>query len=135
VRAAASHSCISLIEWFGDQIPLEPLLALLHDEYPAIREDVLDALGKAPHRAPVEPVIAALTDPVPYVRCAAIETLGLMDQRIPASVYPVLREMSSSDDSANVRQRATRTLMLLHGMQPPPLKLPIFDPTLEDLGE
>jgi HEAT repeat protein len=135
VRAAASHSCISLVEWFGDQIPLEPLLELVHDEYSAVREDVLDALGKVPHRAPVEPVIAALTDPVHYVRCAAIETLGLMDKRVPASIYPVLREMSSSDVSANVRQRATRTLILLHGMQPPPLRLPIFDPTLEELGE
>jgi HEAT repeat protein len=135
VRAAASHSCISLVEWFGDQIPLEPLLEVLHDEYPAVREGVLDALGNAPHRAPVEEVVAALTDPVHYVRCAALETLGFMDKRVPASVYPVLREISSSDDAPNVRQRATRTLILLHGMQPPPLRLPIFDPTLEELGE
>ncbi len=41
VRAAASHACMSLVEWFPDQIPLELLLQALHDEYPAVREDVL----------------------------------------------------------------------------------------------
>ncbi len=135
VRAAASHGCISLVEWFGDQIPLEPLLQALHDEYAAVREDVLDALGKAPLRAPVEPVLAALTDPVPYVRCAAVETLGIMGKRVPASVYPVLQEMSGSDVSAHVRQRAMRTLLLLHGMRPAPLRMPTIDLTLEELGE
>ena len=129
VRAAASHACMSLVEWFPDQIPLELLLAALHDEYAAVREDVLDALGKIPLRIPVEPVIAALSDPVPYVRCAAVETLGLMGERVPSSIYSTLREMSGSDDSAHVRQRATRTLLLLHGLQPPPLTLPIIDIT------
>jgi HEAT repeat protein len=53
VRAAASHGCISLVEWFGDVIPLEPLLQALGDEYAAVREDVLDAFGKIPLRVPV----------------------------------------------------------------------------------
>lgn len=135
VRAAASHGCISLVEWFGDQIPLEPIVATLNDDYPAVREDVLDALGKATLRAPVEPVVAALTDAIPYVRCAAVETLGLMDERVPASIYPILQEMSGSDPSPHVRQRATRTLLLLHGMTPGPLRLPTIDLTLEELGE
>ncbi len=129
VRASASHACMSLAEWFPDQIPLEPLLEALHDEYAAVREDVLDALGKIPLRIPVEPMIAALTDPVPYVRCAAVETLGLMGERVPSLIYPTLREMSGSDESAHVRQRATRTLLLLHGLEPPPLTLPIIDIT------
>ena len=127
VRAAASHACMSLVEWFPDQIPLELLLHALHDEYAAVREDVLDAFGKIPLRIPVEPVIAALSDPVSYVRCAAVETLGLMGERVPSSIYPTLREMSGSDDSAHVRERATRTLLLLHGLQLPPLTLPIID--------
>src|SRR5260370_20352743 len=127
VRAAASHACMSLVEWFPDQIPLELLLQSLHDESAAVREDVLDAFGKIPLRIPVEPVIAALTDPVHYVRCAAVETLGLMGERVPLSVYPVLQEMSGSDVSAHVRQRAVRTLLLLHGMTPGPLTLPIID--------
>jgi len=135
VRAAASHACMSLVEWFPDQIPLELLLQSLHDEYAAVREDVLDAFGKIPLRIPVEPVIAALTDPVHYVRCAAVETLGLMGERVPLSVYPVLQEMSGSDVSAHVRQRAMRTLLLLHGLTPAPLTLPIIDFTLEELGE
>jgi len=80
-------------------------------------------------------VIAALTDSVSYVRCAAVETLGLMGERVPSSIYPTLREMSGSDDSAHVRQRATRTLLLLHGLTPAPLTLTIIDSTLEDLGE
>ncbi len=129
VRAAASHACMSLVEWFPDQIPLELLLQALHDEYAAVREDVLDAFGKIPLRIPVEPVIAALTDPVSYVRCAAVETLGLMGERVPLSVYPVLQKMAGFDDSAHVRQRATRTLLLLHGMTPAPLTLPIIDIT------
>jgi HEAT repeat protein len=135
VRAAASHACIPLVEWFPDQIPLELLLQALHDEYAAVREDALDALGKIPLRIPVEPVIAALTDPVSSVRCAAIETLGPMAERVPSSIYSTLREMSGSDDSAHVRQRATRTLLLLHGLTPGPLTLPTFDLTLEELGE
>jgi len=48
VRAAASYGCISLLERFGDQIPLEPLLQALSDEYPPVRENILDALGKRP---------------------------------------------------------------------------------------
>ncbi len=135
VRAAASHACMSLVEWFPDQIPLEPLLHVLHDGYAAVREDVLDAFGKTPLRVPVEPVITALTDPVSYVRCAAVETLGLMSEGVPLSIYPILREMSESDDSAHVRQRATRTLLLLHGMQLAPLRMPIIDITLEELEE
>jgi HEAT repeat protein len=127
VRAAASHVCMSLVEWFPDQIPLELLLQSLHDEYAAVREDVLDAFGKIPLRVPVEPVIAALSDSVSYVRCAAVETLGLMGERVPLSVYPVLQKMSGSDDSAHVRQRATRTVLLLHGLTPAPLTLPIID--------
>ena len=134
VRAAASHGCMSLVEWFGD-LPLEPLLSALHDEHPPVREDILDAFGKIPLRIPVEPVIAALSDPVHYVRCAAVETLGLMGERVPSSIYPILQEMSGSDTSAHVRQRATRTLLLLHGMQPAPLRFLTFDPTLEDLEE
>jgi len=134
VRAAASHACMSLVEWFPNQIPLELLLQAVHDEYPAVREDVLDAFGKIPLRIPVEPVIAALTDPVSYVRCAAVETLGLMGERVPLSVYPVLQKMSGSDDSAHVRQRATRTLLLLDGLTPAPLTLPIIDLTLVELG-
>ena len=129
VRAAASHACMSLVEWFPDQIPLDLLLQSLHDEYAAVREDVLDAFGKIPLRIPVEPVIAALTDPISYVRCAAVETLGLMGERVPLSVYPVLQKMAGFDDSAHVRQRATRTLLLLHGMTPAPLTLPIIDIT------
>ncbi len=88
---------------------------------------MLDAFGKIPLHIPVEPVIAALTDPVHYVRCVAVETLGLMGERVPLSVYPVLQEMSGSDVSAHVRQRAVRTLLLLHGMTPAPLTLPIID--------
>src|SRR5436305_12253363 len=97
-----------VIRWFGDQIPLEPLFQALSDEYPAVRENILDALGKVPLRIPVEPVAAALTDSTYYVRCAALETLGLMGERVPTSLYPPLQEMSGSDPSPQVRLRATR---------------------------
>ncbi|TMC15905.1 MAG: HEAT repeat domain-containing protein [Chloroflexi bacterium] len=135
VRAVASHACISLVEWFED-LPLEPLLEALGDEYPSVREDILDAFGKVPLRIPAEPVIAALSDPVNYVRCAAIETLGVMGERVPSSVYPVLQEMAGTDTSAHVRQRATRTLLVLHGIDVAPLRLPVIEiTTLEDLEE
>jgi len=135
VRAAASYGCISLVEWFGDQIPLEPLLQALNDEYPVVRENILDAFGKVPLHIPVEPVAAALTDSTYYVRCAALETLSLMGERVPSSLSPLLQEMSGSDPSSQVRLRATRALLLLHGMTPGPLKIPIIDLTLEELGE
>ena len=135
VRAAASHGCISLVEWFGDQLPLEPLVQALNDDNPTVREDLLDTLGKAALRAPVEPVIAALTDPIFYVRCAAVETLGLMGERVPSSVYSMLQEMSGSDISPHVRQRATRTLLLLHGMTSAPLKPLTIDLMLEELED
>jgi HEAT repeat protein len=127
VRAAASFGCISLLERFGDQIPLEPLLQALLDEYAAVRENILDALGKVPLRAPVEPVAQALNDATYYVRCAAAETLGLMGKRVPSSLYPLLEELSRSDPSPQVRIRAARSLLLVHGMQPPPLELPIVE--------
>ena len=50
-----------------------------------------------------------------------------MGEHVPPSVYPVLQEMSGSDVSAHVRQRATRTLLMLHGVQVAPLTLPIID--------
>jgi len=135
VRAAASYGCISLLEMFGDQIPLEPLLEALKDEYPPVRENMLDAFGKIPLRIPVEPVAAALTDSTYYVRCAALETLSLMGERVPSSLYPLLQAMSGADPTSQVRLRATRALLLLHGMQPGPLKIPTIDLTLEELGE
>lgn len=135
VRTAASYGCISLAEHFGDQIPVEPLLSALHDEYPPVRENILDALGKIPLCIPVEPVVAALTDPTYYVRCAALEMLGLMGERVPSTLYSHLQEMSGSDPVPQVRLRATRALLLLHGMTPAPLKTPIIDLTLEELGE
>jgi HEAT repeat protein len=36
VRTAASYGCISLMEWFSDQLPVKPLLSALHDEYPPV---------------------------------------------------------------------------------------------------
>lgn len=135
VRTAASYGCIRLAELFGDQIPLEPLLQALNDEYPPVRENILDALGKVPLRIPVEPVASALTDSMFYVRCAALETLGLMGECVPSSLYPVLQELSGSDPAAQVRLRATRALLLLHGMQPAPLRIPIIDLTLDELEE
>ncbi len=135
VRAAASYGCISLLERFGDQVPLEPLLQALSDEYPPVRENLLDALSKVPLRIPVEPVAVALTDATFYVRCAALETLALMGERVPSSLYDSLQEMSGLDPSPQVRLRATRALLLLHGMRPAPLRMPIIDFTGEELGE
>jgi HEAT repeat protein len=135
VRAAASFGCIRFLEWFGDQIPLDPLLQALFDEYPPVRENILDALGKVPLRIPVEPVAAALTDSTYYVRCAALETLSLMGERVPSSLYPLLQELSGADPTSQVRLRATRALLSLHGMRPAPLKIPIIDLTREELGE
>ncbi|BCL79174.1 hypothetical protein ccbrp13_16390 [Ktedonobacteria bacterium brp13] len=135
VRTAASYGCISLVELFGDQIPLEPLLEALRDEYPPVRENILGALGKIPLRIPVEPVAAALTDSTYYVRCAALETLSVMGERVPSSLYPILQEMSGSDPSPQMRQRAIRALLAVHGMTLGPLRLPIIDFTLEELGE
>lgn len=134
-RDAAAHGCIQLVEWFGDKIPLEPLVQALGDDYPSVRENILDALGKAPTRAPIELITVALTDSVHYVRCAAVETLGIMGERIPPSVYPVLQAMSGADSSPHVRQRATRTLLMLHGLTPGPLRPITIDLTLEELGE
>src|SRR5690348_2682593 len=70
-----------------------------------------------------------------FQRCAALETLGLLGERVSSSLYPLLQEMSGSDPSPQVRLRATRALLLLHGMQPAPLRIPIIDLTLEKLGE
>jgi HEAT repeat protein len=100
-----------------------------------VRENILDALGKVPLRIPVEPVAAALTDATYYVRCAALETLGLMFERVPSSLFPLLRELSGSDPAPQVRLRATRALLLLHGMHPAPLKIPMIDLTLEGIDE
>jgi HEAT repeat protein len=100
-----------------------------------VRENILDALSLVPLRIPVEPIAAALTDSTYYVRCAALETLGLMGERVPSSLYPPLQEMSGSDPSPQVRLRATRALLMLRGMRPAPLRMPIIDLTLEELGE
>ena len=135
VRAAASYGCISLLERFGDQVPLEPLLQALSDEYPPVRENILDTLGKIPLHIPVEPVATALTDSTFYVRCAALETLALMGERVPSSLYLTLQELSGLDPSPQVRLRATRALLLLHGMMPGSLSVPIIDFTREKLEE
>ena len=111
VRAVASHMCMFLVEWLGEQIPLEPLVQALGDEYPPVREDLLDALGKAPSRAPVEAIVAALADSNYCVRCAAVETLGFMSPRVPLAVFPIVAAMSTSDPDSRVRERAASTLL------------------------
>lgn len=111
VRAVASHACMFLVEWHGELFPLEPLVQALGDESPPVREDLLDALGKAPSRAPVEPVVAALADSNYCVRCAAVETLGFMSPRVPLSVFPIVAAMSTSDPDSRVRERAASTLL------------------------
>lgn len=111
VRAVASHTCISLVGWLGEQFPLEPLVQALNDESDQVRENLLDALGKAPLRAPVEPVVAALTDSCTYVRCAAVETLGLIGQRVPPAIRAIVQAVSESDPDSRVRQRASATLL------------------------
>jgi HEAT repeat protein len=82
-----------------------------------------------PLSIPVEPVVAALSDDTFYVRCAALETLGVMGGRVPSSVYPTLQTMSNTDPSAQVRLRATRTLLVLHGVEVGPLHLPVVEIT------
>lgn len=111
VRAVASHACMFLVEWQRELFPLDPLVQALGDEWAPVREDLLDALGKAPERAPVEPVVAALADSNYCVRCAAVETLGLIGRRVPPSVPPIVRAMSQSDPDSRVRERATATLL------------------------
>lgn len=135
VRDAAAHGCIQLVERFGDQVPLEPLLQVLHDDFPSVRENVIDALGKAPTRAPLEPIIAALADPLYYVRCAAAESLSMMGTRVPVDLYPTLQAMSGTDPVAQVRIRATRALLILHGVEQGPPKIPTIDLALDDFEE
>ena len=75
---------------FGDQIPLESLLQDLSDDYPAVRENLLDAFVKASRCASVEPIATALNDLFACVRCAAEEAPGMMSERALPSVSPVL---------------------------------------------
>ena len=135
VRDAAAHGCIQLVERFGDQVPLQPLLQVLQDDFPSVRENIIDTLGKAPARAPLEPIIAALADPLYYVRCAAAETLSLLGERVPEALYPTLQAMSGGDPAPQVRLRATRALLILHGVEPGPLKIPIIDLTLDEFDD
>lgn len=58
-----------------------------------------------------------------------------MGERVPTSLYPLLQAMSGTDPAAQVRLRATRALLLLHGLDPGPLKMPIIDLTSEGLQE
>jgi HEAT repeat protein len=111
VRAVASHACMFFVEWHGESFPLKPLVQALDDKSPQVREDLLDALGKAPERAPVEPVVVALSDSCLYVRCAAVETLGLMSPRVPLLAYPMVRAMAEVDPDSRVRERAKETLL------------------------
>ncbi|GHO64620.1 hypothetical protein KSC_035120 [Ktedonobacter sp. SOSP1-52] len=60
---------ISLAQWFEDKLPLGSLLEALNDEYPPMRESILDTLSQTPSRVPVEPIVARLTDTTFYVQC------------------------------------------------------------------
>lgn len=95
----------------------------------------VDALANDPARAPLEPIIAGLNDPVPDVRCAALETLGNMGDRASEELYPVLQAMSGADPSPQVRQRATRALLILKGFSVGPIQPITFVPTQEELGK
>src|SRR5262245_854911 len=46
----------------GEGAPIEPLLAALRDEYPAVRAAAARTLGKQGNRTPVEPLVATLQD-------------------------------------------------------------------------
>jgi HEAT repeat protein len=117
VREAAALGMDLLLEWFGTRVPLAPLIAALSDEDAQVRESTLDVLANHPEYAPIEMVVAALEDQNAYVRCAALLVLERMGSRVPDVVYPKLLEMTWADPYPNARKYATRTLLMLKGVQ------------------
>jgi hypothetical protein len=90
----------------GDSRAVEPLIKMLGDVGPHVRESATKALGKIGDTRAVEPLIKALGDEMGYVRWPAAEALGVIgDARAVEPLIGVL-----SDDDWRVRRHAAEAL-------------------------
>ncbi|HLX39729.1 MAG TPA: HEAT repeat domain-containing protein, partial [Ktedonobacteraceae bacterium] len=106
VRMAALQALAKSGGEQGNQIPVEPLLAMLHDPEWSIRALTALTLRQAAARVPVEPLLEALNDTDASVRAAVVRALGAMGERVPVQVL----EQALSDPSWQVREAAELSL-------------------------
>jgi WD40 repeat protein len=85
-----------------NDVPLEPLLAALHDEDMNVRAAAVWALGHVGKTIPEVHLKSALTDPAWLVREAAVVVVGEMGQHIPTTYL----ERALLDENEFVREAA-----------------------------
>lgn len=77
-------------------LPLEPLLALLHDQNPRVRSAVVGSLVSYKNREAVfDCLVKSLEDPADGVKCTAASSLGYYGNR--QAIDPLRRLLSNSD--------------------------------------
>lgn len=96
---------------------VEPLIAALNDDVPAIRTGAAEVLGKIKDGRATEPLIQALEDETGRVREKAAEALGrIKDGR---AVEPLIQALK--DETWGVREKAIEALAKIGKSAVPPL--------------
>ncbi len=108
IRAAALEACGQLAQQDAS-FPLDPVIAMLHDEHSLVRVAAVQALGQLGGRVPLDQLIIALRDREWQVREMVVLVLGELVVRGEPAARPLL-VAALQDASASVRESAQAAL-------------------------
>ncbi len=97
---------IDILSKIPDSSSVTPLLPLLRDKDPVIREKVALALGNLNDRRVVQPLVLALRDPFSRVRASAATALGAL--RDTTALRPLME--AGKDENPLVRQKTAEAI-------------------------
>jgi HEAT repeat protein len=112
----------------GDMRAVEPLIAALRDEAPAIRLAAAQALGHLKHPRSGEALLTVLNDEIPQIRHSAIWSLGAIGDE---NAFDALARIATDSDE-DIQTRGTAGLTL--GRLDQERTIPIFREMLVDKG-
>lgn len=102
-------AALSEANWFNDSISIQPIILLLKNQNPKVREAAANALDGCQNPAAVDPLLLATRDNTAHVRAQAAVTLGRIGD---AKAYGRLLELLKDPD-AEVRESAVNGLRWL----------------------
>ncbi|MCK6586745.1 MAG: HEAT repeat domain-containing protein [Polyangiaceae bacterium] len=111
VDAGIRRTCAIVLGTLGDRAALKTLQAALDDWEPAVRHEVITALGKIPDKSSFEPLLALYKrkDEETYNRIRILQTLGALSH--PKAVS-VIRDELRKTDPTDLRPAALLALWM-----------------------
>jgi HEAT repeat protein len=121
-NVAARHSAAAILCAIGDEMAVEPLIAILDDldQDDQLRRKAAEALGRLGGTMPVETLIRAASADADYaVRCEAVFALGNIGSPEPADVLVrILRDSQSEDRIRGLAAQALGKIGSTSGVEP-----------------